>query len=81
MKYQKLYAEDRCTITIEVSRKVIEDFRVAVSKKHRGRTKGMTYIEYNNALSEYTKSMNNDYITSTKKAPVFGDKSKEEDFE
>jgi hypothetical protein len=81
MKTQNLYNEDRCTITIEVSRKVIEDFRVAVSKKHRGRTKGMTYIEYNNALSEYTKTMNNDFITSTKKAPFFDGKPKEEDFE
>jgi hypothetical protein len=81
MKSQNLYAEDRCTITIEVSRKVIEDFRVAVSKKHRGRTKGMTYIEYNNALSDYTKTMTNEFITSTKKAPVFGDKSKDEESE
>jgi len=81
MKSQKLYNEDRCTITIEVSKNVIENFRVAVSKKHRGRTKGMTYIEYNNALSEWTTIMNNEFIASTKKAPLFGGKSKEEESE
>lgn len=75
---QKDFTDDRCVITIEVDKTIIENFRVAVSKKHRGRTKGHTYDEYNNALEKWTKVMNDEATiveNKTKSHPtIFGDK-------
>jgi hypothetical protein len=78
MTEQQLYTGPRRTITIDVEEKVIQDFRVAVSKKHRGMTKGMSFIEYNNALTIWTKVMNGEATiveNKTKAHPaIFGDK-------
>jgi hypothetical protein len=65
----------RVVTTIEVERKILGDFRVAISKKYQGVTRGTTYIELNNALSAWTKVMNGEAeITVFEKkarAPVF----------
>jgi hypothetical protein len=79
---QKDFTDDRCVITIEVDKTIIENFRVAVSKKHRGRTKGHTYDEYNNALEKWTSVMNGEVeIVKTippKHAPIFSSSENQE---
>ena len=76
---QKLYTGERQKVTIEIERRTLEDFRVAASTKNRGRTKGMMYIEYNNALSIWTKLMNGTLkVVSASpqgSAPIFSDEA------
>jgi len=80
MKHSPEYTGPRKIISIEVEEKVIDNFRVALAQKHRGKRQGVSYIEYNNALYCWTKVMKGEaeFIEKkpTGKAPVFEDEEK-----
>jgi hypothetical protein len=59
--------------TLRLDKEVLQNFRMAVSRKHKGITRGTTFVELNNALMHWTKVMNEE-IDSKKvvvHAPVF----------
>ena len=60
---------------VRVSKEILQRFRVAISKKHQGLTRGTTYIEFNNALETWTKVMNGEaevvLIPKAPRAPIF----------
>lgn len=56
--------------TIEVSKKSLEEFRMAVSKKYRGRTHGAMFIEYSTALLNHAKRLN-DEIRGQRHTTIF----------
>jgi hypothetical protein len=68
-----LYTGPRKITSIEVEEAVLQRFRMAISKKHRGCIKGFTYIELNNALSAWTRVMSGEAeVVDLKKTPMFG---------
>lgn len=59
-------------ISVRLDREILENFRMAISKKHKGVMRGTTFTEFNNALLHWTKMMNSE--TSDRKsthAPIF----------
>lgn len=72
-----LYTGPRKITSIEVEEAVLQRFRMAISKKHRGSIKGFTYIELNNALSTWTKVLSGEAeVVSIRTTPTFGDSGK-----
>jgi hypothetical protein len=68
------YKGPRCATTIEVNKEVLENFRMAVANRHRGKMQGKMFIEYNSALDTWAKIMNGEgvYLSKKTKTPIFG---------
>jgi len=68
-------------VTFRIDESVLQEFRMAVSKKHKGVIRGTTFIEINEALKAWTKVMNGQAKITPINAPpssaIFGEKKKE----
>lgn len=61
-------------ISVRLDREILENFRMAISRKHKGVMRGTTFTEFNNALLHWTKMMNAesaDRKTGSTHAPMF----------
>ena len=70
-------------VTFNVDKEVLQNFRMAISKKHKGFIRGTTFIEFNEALSNWTKVMLGEakiiIITKSPGAAFFDAKGDKED--
>ena len=68
--------------SFRVDENILAAFRIAVAKKHKGITRGTTFVELGAAITQWTKVMNGEaYYTdypkkSATKAEVFGESGK-----
>ena len=57
--------------SFRVDEDVLAAFRIAVAKKHKGITRGTTFVELGAAISQWTKVMNGEsYYTEYPKKPI-----------
>jgi hypothetical protein len=47
-------------ISVRLDREVLQNFRMAISRKHKGVMRGTTFTEFNNALIHWTDNMNSE---------------------
>jgi hypothetical protein len=47
-------------ISVRLDKEVLQNFRMAISRKHKGVMRGTTFTEFNNALIHWTDSMNSE---------------------
>ncbi len=59
-------------ISVRLDKEVLQNFRMAISKKHKGVMRGTTFTEFNSALVHWTEIMNSE-IDKRKgiRAPIF----------
>jgi hypothetical protein len=47
-------------ISVRLDKEVLQNFRMAISRKHKGVMRGTTFTEFNNALLHWTDAMNSE---------------------